>query len=66
MNVFTHPKDKSEVKKALFLLLHGLTRSRELVNIASDLGIGILLIYYICMYVGHWMSLKGSWCAQQK
>ena len=35
-------KDKSQLKAAFSLLLHGLTRSKELVNVASDLGIGIL------------------------
>ena len=34
-------KDKSKLKTAFPLLLHGLTRSKELVNVASDLGIGI-------------------------
>ena len=34
-------KDKSQLKTAFSSLLHGLTRSRERINVASDLGIGI-------------------------
>ena len=45
-------KDKSQLKTAFSLLLHGLTRSKEIVNIASDLGIGIpyhnVLFSYEC------------------
>ena len=43
-------KDKSELKTAFCLLLHGTTRSKELVNIASDWGIGILYhnLLYLC------------------
>ena len=41
--------DKSQLKTAFSLLLHGLTRSKELVNVASDLGIGIL--YHNVLYL---------------
>ena len=45
-------KDKSQLKTAFSLLLHGLKRSKEIVNIASDLGIGIpyhnVLFLYEC------------------
>ena len=34
-------KDKSQLKTGFSILLHGLARSIELVNVASDLGIGI-------------------------
>ena len=34
-------KNKSQLKTAFSLLLHTLMRSNELVNVASDLGIGI-------------------------
>ena len=33
--------DKNQLKTAFSLLLHGLTRSKELVNVVPDLGIGI-------------------------
>ena len=33
-------KDKSQLKSGLSLLLHGFTRSKKLINVASDLGIG--------------------------
>ena len=41
LNFFVITKDKSQLKTAFSLLLHELTRSKELVNIASDLDIGI-------------------------
>ena len=33
-------KDKSQLKSGLSLLLNGFTRSKKLINVASDLGIG--------------------------
>ena len=37
--IFT--QDKSQLKTAISSLLHGLKRSKDLVNVASDLGIDI-------------------------
>ena len=42
-------KDKSQLKTTFSLLLHGLTRSKELVNVASDLDIAIL--YHNVLYL---------------
>ena len=42
--------DKSQLKTAFSLLLHGLTRSKKLVNVASDLGIGILSHNVLYLY----------------
>ena len=59
--------DKSQFQPAFSLLLHGLTRSKKLVNVASDLGVAIL--FHNVLYLHEcWAreEFERQPCAQQK
>ena len=60
-------KDKSQFQTAFSLLLHGLTRSKKLVNVASDLGVAVL--FHNVLYLHEFWAREGferQPCAQQK
>ena len=60
-------KDKSQFQTAFSLLLHGLTRSKKLVNVASDLGVAVL--FHNVLYLHECWAREGferQPCAQQK
>ena len=50
--------DKSQLKTAFSLLLHGLTRSKEIVNLAFELDIGIQ--YHNVLYLHECWGLDES------